>query len=169
MLPLRRGQNAVLQGRMQAAGSRLQGCRLQGCRQLVAHCKAAGSRLLTARLQARLQAAGCALQGCRQQVAHCKAAGKAAGSMLCIARLQAAGCKAAGRKAARQKCRTWLLAADKIANCTSCAAAFAKRRKRCTVAIWHPKIATPPMRQRLQQAKPGIFSQNQGSNKDHMQ
>jgi hypothetical protein len=29
-------------------------------------------------------------------------------------------------------------------NCTSCTAAFAKSRKRCTVAIWHPKIATPP-------------------------
>ena len=80
------------------------------------------------RKAARLQAAGCRLQGCRQQVAHCKAA----------------GCKAAGRKAARQKCRTWLLAAAKIVYCTSCTGAFAKRRKRCTVAIWHPKIVTPP-------------------------
>ena len=71
------------------------------------------------RKAARLQAAGCRLQGCRQQVAHCKAAG----SRLRTARLQAAGCKAAGRKAARQKCRTWLLAAAKIANCTSCTAA----------------------------------------------
>ncbi len=135
----------------------LQGCKAAGCRQRAALLQAA-----------RLQAAGCALQGCRQQVAHCKAAGKAAGSRLPIARLQAAGCKAAGHKAARQKCRTWLLSAAKIANCTSCTAAFAKRRKHCTVAIWHPTIATPPTRQRLQQARPRILSQNHASKRDQM-
>ncbi len=123
---MRRRQNAVLQGcRLQAAGCRQQAARLQA---------------------ARLQAKGCALQGCRQQVAHCKAAGKAAGSRWCIAGVQAAGCKAAGRKAAMQKCRTWLLAAAKIANCTSGTAAFAKGRKRCIVAVWHPEIVTLPTR-----------------------
>ncbi len=98
------------------------------------YCKAARLQAAGSRLQ------GCRLQGCRQQVAHCKAAG----SRLCTARLQAAGCKAAGRKAARQKCCTWLLAAANIAYCTSCTAAFGKRRKRCTVAIGTPKSLHVP-------------------------
>ncbi len=112
------------------------------------------------------------LQGCRLQAAVCKAAGcKAAGSRLCTARLQAAGCALQGcrQQVARQKRRTWLLAVAKISNYTSCTVAFAKRRKRCTVAIWYPCISTPPRRQRLQQAKPRMLSTMQWSKRDHMQ
>ncbi len=121
--------------------------------------------LLSLRHAARPQAAK--LQGCRHQAARLQAAS------LQAARLQAAGCalqgcKASGRKVARQKRRTWLLAAAKIANYTSCAAAFAKRRKRCTDASWHPKIATRLARLVLQRARPLIFLKNQWSKRDHM-
>ena len=58
------------------------------------------------------------MQGCRQLLVHCKAAGKvagkAAGRKLRTARLLAGSWL--HRKAARQKCRTWLIAAAKIAS-----------------------------------------------------
>ena len=99
--------------------------------------------------------AGCKGAGCK--AAGCKAAGlqaaglQAAGLKAARVALQAAGLQAAGLQAARVALQaagwTW--------------AVCAKGRKRCTVAFWDSKFATPLARQRLQRTKPRILSKKQ--------
>ena len=97
-----------------------------------------------------LQGAGCKAAGCK--AAGLQAAGlQAAGLKAARVALQAAGLQAAGLQAARVALQaagwTWAV-------CT-------KGRKRCTVAFWDSKFATPLARQRLQRTKPRILSKKQ--------
>ena len=91
--------------------------------------------------------AGCKGAGCK--AAGCKAAG------LQVAALQAAGLKAArvGRQTAGLQAARFALQAAAWTWAVS-----AKGRKRCTVAFWESKFATPLARQRLQRTKPRILS-----------
>ena len=99
--------------------------------------------------------AGCKGAGCK--AAGCKAAGlqaaglQAAGLKAARVALQAAGLQAARLQAAR--------VALQVAGWTW--AVYAKGRKRCTVAFWDSKFATPLARQRLQRTKPRILSKKQ--------